>query len=95
MEKNASKSLKERKPGQHIKNPTTLDKDGHEVKVCDIANAWRVVREHNGQSLKQFARAIAESGDEHARRWLHNKRVNTKKPGLGIGCTRKKKGNKN
>lgn len=96
MEKTATKAQKERKPGHHIENPRVPDKDGYMVRVTDITNAWRHARDAGtGQSLKQFARALASEGDEHAKRWLHNKRVNTKKNQLAVGCTRKKKGGKN
>lgn len=92
MEKDAPKSLKERKPGQHTKNPTSLDGDGNEVRTRVVKNAWK--RASTGQSLKEYARKLAAGGDEDAKRWLHNKRVNTKKPQLGLGRTSKTKGGK-
>lgn len=53
----------------------------------------RQKRMHAGVSLKQLVR---ESTDPEVQKlaqdWLHNKRVNTSNMPLGIGATRKKKG---
>jgi len=47
-------------------------------------------------SLKEYARQAQGDKDADlstaARNWLFNKKANTSKPPLGIGCTRKKKG---
>ena len=82
-----------RVPGKHIENPKVAAKDGYMVKECDVTNAWRRIGgSSQGKSLKQFMRELADHGDVNAKRWLHNKRVNTSKNQLGLGCTRKKKG---
>lgn len=53
----------------------------------------RQKRMHAGVSLKQLVRESTDAEVQKlAQDWLHNKRVNTSKPPLGIGCTRKKKG---
>jgi hypothetical protein len=53
---------------------------------------YKWVKLETGPSLKEFARLNAGlEGEEAGKRWLHNKRVNTSKPPLGLGRTRKKR----
>lgn len=87
-------SMQPREPGKHINNP----RDAEGAREDLIRSQHRKNRDINQVargSLKEFARTLAAAGNESAQRWLHNKRVNTSKPPLGIGSTRKKKGNKN
>lgn len=57
---------------------------------------------HDGRSLKQRVRAImvgTDKADEElqslCKRWLFNKKANASKPPLGVGSTRKRKGDGN
>jgi hypothetical protein len=87
-------NMQPREPGKHTRNPR--DAEGAQEDL--IKSQHRKNRDLNpvaSPSLKEFARTLAAAGNESAQRWLHNKRVNTSKPPLGTGSTRKKKGNKN
>lgn len=81
--------MNERTPGQN--KPST----GNKLKAIFGMGRGknRHKKMHEGMSLKQLVR---ESTDPEivklAQDWFHNKNVNTSNPPLGIGATRKKKG---
>jgi hypothetical protein len=83
------KSAKQMEPAKVIENPRQPDKDGHMVKMNQVKSQWRAA--NTGESLKSWARRVRPE-NEDVRRWFKNKGANTRKPQLGIGSTRKKKG---
>lgn len=83
----ADKKVVEKKSARGETVPHKRDSNGHRVGL--VKSVYKKAKKANKQlgSLKAFARSL---GDE-AKNWFHNKRVNTSKPPLGLGRTRKKK----
>lgn len=59
-----------------------------------LKKLWKTETKKIGHSisLKAFAKTNEEVKDSIGSVWLHNKRANFSKPPLGLGSTRKKKG---
>ncbi len=74
-----------------VLKPASVGENGEEIPAeTRRIRRWR--RNEGTPGLRQFARQKAKEGWEPAVRWLHNKQINASKPPLGLGRTRKKKG---
>lgn len=80
-------AVSNRKPVAKRPNPTDANGNYEE----QAKSAW--AKSGKRVSLKQFARS--QSTDEACQRWLHNKRANDSNPPLGVGRTRKRRGDSN